>query len=876
MSTITAQHLEEIDKVYTVDEWLDNTNYEPDSTYIPSTFALEMVNFIKLVNGTDGESNKTPVLHMKMLDQIATGSMNIANLVYRGAAKSTLMEYIIFYIAVNGRLPTLKVSFILYISDSIENGIKTMRKSLEYRWDNSNFLKKYIPKARFTDVRWDFWSLSGEKLTVRGFGAQALSLDSILYKEDGYTTMKEVSVGDKIYGPEGKLCKVSAKSEIFYKKMYELVLRDGRRLKVSEDHINSIAMKQNPIRSSLSIDTNITTRKLLSIPLRVKKNNKKGDGSYSCFIRNTEPVQRSNKRFDLDPYLLGLMLGDGSMKLDGSNALHAHIDDMPFYISRINETLGSPYIDKRNNTVMSLSIKKISKKVDSLGLRGIKMNKKFIPEQYMFGSITQRRELLAGLLDSDGTILKCGRISFTNTSVDLVEGVSALVRSLGGTAYKKSKCIVKSRSHKQKYKIEIVMQINPFNIPRKADRWIIRKRDHNMVAISNINELPLEPSQCIAIESESHQYLSGSTIGDYFRTHNTGVRGTRESGSRPQLALLDDLVSDDDARSPTVIASIEDTVYKAIDYALDPTDRMILWNGTPFNASDPLFKAVESGAWDVNVYPVCERFPCSEEEFMGAWPDRHTYKYVLNQYTKAKLAGKLDAFMQELMLRITSDEDKLIRNNDILWFDKGDVVDSAHNYNFYITTDFATSEKQSADYSVISVWAYNSNEDWMLVDGELGRNLMDKNIDTLFDMVVRYGVQSVGVEVTGQQGAFVTWIRKEMHRRNVYFTIQEIRPVADKLKRFHNVVPLFRRGKMWFSKDMIGTKFMNEAMNEINRAMVGGFKSSHDDFLDTVSSLSEMKPWKPQQALTGVTTIYNDPFYENSDDPTQPMSSYIV
>ncbi|WP_460995191.1 hypothetical protein, partial [Staphylococcus aureus] len=101
---------------------------------------------------------------------------------------------------------------------------------------------------------------------------------------------------------------------------------------------------------------------------------------------------------------------------------------------------------------------------------------------------------------------------------------------------------------------------------------------------------------------------------------------------------LDDLVSDEDARSPTVIAAIEDTVYKAVDYALHPKKNMIIWSGTPFNAKDPLYKAVESGAWKVNVYPVCERFPCSREEFRGAWADRFTYDFVLQKYTRAKKA----------------------------------------------------------------------------------------------------------------------------------------------------------------------------------------------------------------------------------------------
>ena len=84
----------------------------------------------------------------------------------------------------------------------------------------------------------------------------------------------------------------------------------------------------------------------------------------------------------------------------------------------------------------------------------------------------------------------------------------------------------------------------------------------------------------------------------------TGVRGTKANGKRPQLAILGDLVSDEDARSKTMIAAIEDTVHKAIDHAMHPTRSKIIWSGTPFNASDPLYKAIESGAWAVNCYPL--------------------------------------------------------------------------------------------------------------------------------------------------------------------------------------------------------------------------------------------------------------------------------
>ena len=88
----------------TVDEWLNGVSYANDHLYVPTDFALEFVTFIKMVNGGDGEENKTPVLHFKMLDGIGNIPKNktivrILNMVHRGAAKSTLMgEYLFLYL----------------------------------------------------------------------------------------------------------------------------------------------------------------------------------------------------------------------------------------------------------------------------------------------------------------------------------------------------------------------------------------------------------------------------------------------------------------------------------------------------------------------------------------------------------------------------------------------------------------------------------------------------------------------------------------------------------------------------------------------------------------------------------------------------------
>ena len=493
----------------TVLEWIDGVSYEEDPHYVPSQFALGFVTFIKLVNGNKGEENKTPVMHYRMLDNIAGKKQNICNLCARGLAKTTVMgEYMILYIAVYGGIPGFgEIPLGIYVSDSIENGVKNMRKNLEYRWENSEFLQKYIPKIRFTDIRWEFLNIDGKVTVFKGYGGK------------------------------------------------------------------------------------------------------------------------------------------------------------------------------------------------------------------------------------------------------------------------------------------------------------------------------------------------------------TGVRGSKELGQRPYIAILDDLISDEDARSQTVRASIEDTVYKAIDYALHPTRRKTIWSGTPFNANDPLYKAVESGAWYVNVYPVCETFPCTREEFKGGWEDRFTWDYVNDQYTKAMRAGKIDTFNQELMLRIMSDEDRLVKDEDIVWYERATVLSNKGKYNFYITTDFATSEKTSSDFSVISVWAYNNNGDWLLVDGTCKRQLMDKNIDDLFRYVNLYKPQSVGIEVTGQQGGFIQWIQDQMLVRNIFFNMASennsgnpgLRPNTNKMVRFNTVLPLFKSRKIWMPKNMETSEIIVEALDEIRNASAGGFKSKHDDWLDTVSMLSSLQTWKPSE-----------------------------
>lgn len=376
---------------------------------------------------------------------------------------------------------------------------------------------------------------------------------------------------------------------------------------------------------------------------------------------------------------------------------------------------------------------------------------------------------------------------------------------------------------------------------------------------------------------------SGELLGIKMFGAKTGLRGTKIFGKRPTVAILDDLVSDDDANSRAAMLQIKDTVYKGVNHALDPTRRKVIFNGTPFNKEDILIEAVESGAWDVNVWPVCEKFPCSREEFSGAWPDRFSFDYIEAQYQLAEKTGKLAAFYQELMLRISSEEERLVQESEIRWYSRKSLLDKRGAFNFYITTDFATSKKETADFSVISVWAYNANGDWFWVDGVCERQTMDHSINDLFRLVQEYKPQQVGIEITGQQGAFIQWLQNEMITRNVWFNFASseksgnpgIRPITDKLARFNLVVPWFKAGKMYFPEEMKQSTILGHFMQQIRLATTSGLKGK-DDCIDTISMLGFLKPWKPSDAVP-VTPEELDLWDEtHKDENLSPLNSYIV
>lgn len=349
-------------------------------------------------------------------------------------------------------------------------------------------------------------------------------------------------------------------------------------------------------------------------------------------------------------------------------------------------------------------------------------------------------------------------------------------------------------------------------------------------------------------------YLKGFGAG-------TNIRGVRYKNMRPSVIIMDDVTTNEAKTSEAIQNTINDNFYKSIMPALHPTKYKVFVIGTPISEKDIIHQLSQNKHWSVHKFPVCQKFPCTKEEFVGSWVDRFPYEAVKEKYDMLEEAGKAQDFYQEYMLEITDLTTRLVDPEDIKWFDPTMVKKNKGAYNIYISTDFATSTKKSADYSVISVWAISNNNDWLLVDGQCVRQTMQENLDDIFRYVTKWKPLSVGIESSGQQGGFLSIIEEMMMKRNVWFTLAKkkgskepgIRPVKDKMHRFvTGVQPKFKQNKVWLPKPELVrgqtvAGLVDELVYELDRlTLAGGFAAlAHDDPVDTLNQLSEMELYTP-------------------------------
>lgn len=224
------------------------------------------------------------------------------------------------------------------------------------------------------------------------------------------------------------------------------------------------------------------------------------------------------------PYFLGAWLGDGSSR---NNQITSADPEILTEIEKDGYTVrpltGNRYlyaVDDENGKAVSRWQPGMTGRLRQLGL----MLNKQIPSIYLRASEAQRIDLLAGLLDTDGTVSKDGAIQFSTTSQRLADDSYELVCSLGFRPYIVcGRATLNGKDCGPKWTIAFTTNKTVFRLPRKVEAQRLRlsnftPRRNSFRYVVAVNEVQSRPVRCIQVDAPSHLYLAGKSM---IPTHNS-------------------------------------------------------------------------------------------------------------------------------------------------------------------------------------------------------------------------------------------------------------------------------------------------------------------------------------------------------------------
>lgn len=362
-------------------------------------------------------------------------------------------------------------------------------------------------------------------LGIRRF-AKALRNDELLYTPNGEIEIGNVKIGDSIYGADGKLTNVTGVFPQGKIPIYKMLLEDGREIFCCENHIWRVFDKRNKKSEGRLKDLSI--KQLLPIYKNKRVHNGYKDGRTriveECHfaIPNNFPVEYEEKSLLIDPYYLGLWLGDGSSRRPGITSVDNEIID---YVHTYAKSLSLEVrTDKDEYIITSGKAGGRSDKnliVNYLKYYNLILNK-HIPIDYLTSSLEQRLELLKGLMDTDGSVYKNGTIDFTTTNERLAEDFYKLCRSLG-INLSKTKFIPKlyGKACGEGWRFTLFTEIPIFKLKRKLANYKIgnpgKQFKINYTSIRDISLVDEDYATCITVDNEDKLFLTTN----FTTTHNS-------------------------------------------------------------------------------------------------------------------------------------------------------------------------------------------------------------------------------------------------------------------------------------------------------------------------------------------------------------------
>lgn len=379
-------------------------------------------------------------------------------------------------------------------------------------YDGDYIFFHYINQARYGGMYNEYKGGNHSALIAARGKGKAISYSTIVYTPDGYKKWEDIHIGSKLYGDDGIPTTVKEVYEQGEIPIYKVTFKDNREAFVSKDHLWTV-------KYGKSLRT-VNTKWILENGFgnRIVKGKVHCPIENKCFVPINKSILIEEKQVPMDPYILGLSLGDGCIRYSTSNGIlfSSHPNDIIEYKTLINRNIRNY---KNNNWFIEYpNAKQIFKDLD---LFDKSTADKFIPDIYKYNSEHIRLEILRGLMDTDGSVYKNG-IEFMSKSKQLAEDVLWIARSLGIKGRITSKFVSYKGERREYFRVKLITSKVIFKLPRKVNRIQNRetsflKNQEEFVAITDISYSHNEKAKCVVVDNDSHLFL----MNDFIVTHNS-------------------------------------------------------------------------------------------------------------------------------------------------------------------------------------------------------------------------------------------------------------------------------------------------------------------------------------------------------------------
>ena len=356
---------------------------------------------------------------------------------------------------------------------------------------------------------------------------RALEVNEPIPTPSGFKSMGELKVGDTVLSADGTATEVTGAQNPFLADVYRVSFDDGTSVLAHGNHLwETYSQREKHARylygsknkPVLCRTSSVKTTCEIMSSLKVKAGE---TWINNHAVRLPSPVELPPMKLPLDPYCLGVWLGDGHSAqaiITGEETdcieILEHFSEAGFSSKRLGEFWWSVY-----------GLFPILRKTGLL-------KNKHIPSGYLWASASQRLALLQGLMDSDGTCSKRGQIEFSNTNRLLSEGVYQLAASLGlKPGWSEREPSVKGKRKQRAYRVRWTSPLPVFRLKRKlaclCEDKPRSKRHYRY--ITNVKLAGKETVRCISVKHPSGLFLFGKNFNV---THNCNVGDWRDIPAR--------------------------------------------------------------------------------------------------------------------------------------------------------------------------------------------------------------------------------------------------------------------------------------------------------------------------------------------------------